>query len=219
MKLDDGDSLIGVSTCREGDDVMLATRRGRCIRFQAEGETLRVFAGRASDGVRGIRLLGDDAVISLAVLRHVEASPGERATFLRHAAQKRRAAGEEVAEPNGNGTGTAVGEVGEVVEEVAVSADRLREMEEAEEVLLTVTDRGFGKRSSAYEYRVSGRGGQGIANISLTPRTGREVVATFPVRQGDGVMLVTDAGPTDPHADRAGAHHRPQRAGRDAAAA
>jgi DNA gyrase subunit A len=194
MKLDDGDSLIGVSTCREGDCVMLATRRGRCIRFRAENGELRVFAGRDSSGVRGIRLLGDDAVISLAVLRHVEASPGERATYLRVAAQKRRAAGEEVAEPNGNGTGTAVEEVGEVVEEEAVSADRLREMEEAEEVLLTVTDRGFGKRTSAYEYRVTGRGGQGITNITLTPRTGREVVATFPVRSGDDVMLVTDAG-------------------------
>ena len=194
MKLDEGDSLIGVSTCREGDDVMLATRRGRCIRFQAEAGELRVFAGRDSTGVRGIRLLGDDAVISLAVLRHVEASPGERASYLRHAAQKRRAAGEDVAEPNVNGTGTAVEEVGEVVEEEALSSDRIGLMEEAEEILLTVTDRGFGKRSSAYEYRVTGRGGQGITNITLSPRTGREVVATFPVRPGDDVMLMTDAG-------------------------
>jgi DNA gyrase subunit A len=194
MKLDDGDSLIGVSTCREGDDVMLATRNGRCIRFVVQEDTLRVFAGRASDGVRGIRLLGDDRVISLAVLRHVEASPGERASYLRVAAQKRRAAGEEVAEPDSNGTGTAVEAVGEVVEEEALSFGRVEELEEAEEVLLTVTDRGFGKRTSAYEYRVTGRGGQGIANITLSTRTGREVLATFPVRRGDDVMLVTDAG-------------------------
>jgi DNA gyrase subunit A len=194
MKLEEGDSLIGVATCREGDDILLATRNGRCIRFQAEEETLRVFAGRASDGVRGIRLLGEDKVISLAVLRHVEASAGTRATYLRYAAQKRRAAGEEVAEPNGAGTGTAVEEVGETVEEEAVSQETLDMLETMEEVLLTVTDRGFGKRSSAFEYRVSGRGGQGITGITLTPRTGREVVATFPVRAGDGVMLVTDNG-------------------------
>ncbi|MCZ8149632.1 MAG: DNA gyrase subunit A, partial [Roseomonas sp.] len=101
MKLDEGDSLIGVATCREGDNVTLATRNGRCIRFQAEEETLRVFAGRDSTGVRGIRLLGEDRVISLAVLRHVEATPGEREAYLRHAAQKRRAAGEETPETNG----------------------------------------------------------------------------------------------------------------------
>jgi DNA gyrase subunit A len=193
MKLDEGDSLIGVSTCREGDDVLLGTRNGRCIRFQAEEDTLRVFAGRASDGVRGIRLLGEDRVISLAVLHHVEASPGERLTYLRWAAQKRRAAGEDVADPNG-GEGAAVEAVGETVEAEAVPQEKLEAMEAAEEVLLTVTDRGFGKRSSAYEYRVTGRGGQGITGITLTPRTGREVVATFAVRRGDDAMLVTDGG-------------------------
>ncbi len=193
MKLDEGDSLIGVATCREGDDILLATRRGRCIRFQAENGELRVFAGRDSSGVRGIRLGSGDSVISLAVLRHVEASPGERATYLRHAAQKRRAEGEEVAEPN-PAAGTAVEEVGEVVEEVVLSDERLAALEAAEEVLLTVTDRGFGKRSSAYEYRVTGRGGQGITAITLSARTGREVVASFPVRRGDDVMLVTDNG-------------------------
>jgi DNA gyrase subunit A len=193
MKLDEGDSLIGVATCREGDDVMLGSRSGRAIRFQAESETLRVFAGRDSTGVRGIRLLGDDAVISLAVLRHVEASPGERLTYIRWAAQKRRAAGEDVAEPNG-AEGPTVEAVGEAVEEEVVPQEKLDAMEAAEEVVLTVTDRGFGKRSSAYEYRVTGRGGQGITGITLTPRTGREVVATFPVRAGDDVMLVTDAG-------------------------
>jgi DNA gyrase subunit A len=193
MKLDEGDSLIGVSTCREGDNVMLATRNGRCIRFQAEEETLRVFAGRASDGVRGIRLLGDDRVISLAVLHHVEATPGQREFYLRYAAQKRRAAGEDGAEANGSGAATPE-EPEEEVEAEALTPERLQAMEDAEQVLLTVTDRGFGKRSSAYEYRVSGRGGQGIANITFTPRTGREVVATFTVRDGEDVMLVTDGG-------------------------
>ncbi|MGK7869428.1 DNA gyrase subunit A [Falsiroseomonas sp. E2-1-a20] len=191
MKLEEGDSLIGVATCREGDDVMLATRNGRCIRFQAEADQLRVFAGRDSSGVRGIRLINGDAVISLAVLRHAEASQDERATYLRHSAQKRRAAGEEVASE----AEAASEEVEEVSGSVTqVSPERLGEMEAAEEILVVVTDRGFGKRTSAYEYRVTGRGGQGIANINLTPRTGREVVATFAVREGDGVMLVTDGG-------------------------
>ena len=189
MKLDEGDSLIGVATCREGDDVMLATRRGRCIRFQAEAEQLRVFAGRDSSGVRGIRLLGDDAVISLAVLTHAKATQAEREAFLKQAAQKRRAAGEEGTEP-----AIPAEEGEESAEAVTLTAERIAQMEVLEEILLCVTDRGFGKRSSAYEYRVTGRGGQGITNINLTPRTGREVVATFAVREGDGVMLVTDGG-------------------------
>jgi DNA gyrase subunit A len=197
MKLEEGDSLIGVATCREGDDVLLATGNGRVIRFQAEEETLRVFAGRDSTGVRGIRLLGDDRVISLAVLRHVEATPEEREAYLRAAAQKRRAAGEEVGEaaaPAGAPSDAAGGEGEEAVEAATLSPERLAELEAAEEILLTVTDRGFGKRSLAYEYRASGRGGQGITGITLTPRTGRAVVATFVVRPGDGVMLVTDTG-------------------------
>jgi len=191
MKLDEGDSLIGVATCREGDDVLLATRNGRAIRFRAEEDTLRVFAGRDSTGVRGIRLLGEDRVISLAVLRHVEATPEERAAYLKAAAQKRRAAGDEAAEA------APAEETAEDAEQVAaatLSQERLAELEAAEEVLLTVTDRGFGKRSLAYEYRVTGRGGQGITGITPTARTGREVVATFVVRSGDGVMLVTDTG-------------------------
>jgi DNA gyrase subunit A len=191
MKLDEGDSLIGVATCREGDDVLLATRNGRAIRFQAEEETLRVFAGRDSTGVRGIRLLGEDRVISLAVLRHVEATAGEREAYLKAAAQKRRAAGEEVTEA---AAAEDAAEDGETVEAATLSPERLAELEAAEEVLLTVTDRGFGKRSLAYEYRVTGRGGQGITGITLTSRTGREVVATFAVRSGDDVMLVTDTG-------------------------
>ena len=191
MKLDEGDSLIGVSTCREGDDVLLATRSGRAIRFVADAETLRVFAGRDSTGVRGIRLGKGDAVIALSVLRHVEASVEERAAYLKLAAQRRRNGAEEAAEA----AEPVVAEEGEEpVAEAAISPERATALEEQEELLLTVTDTGFGKRSSAYEYRVTGRGGQGIANITLTPRTGREVVATFAVRDGDDVMLVTDNG-------------------------
>jgi DNA gyrase subunit A len=184
MKLDEGDSLIGVATCREGDDLLLATALGRCIRSQIMDDTLRVFAGRDSSGVRGIKLGDKDAVISLSVLRHVDASNEERAAYLRQSAAKRRGAGEEEQLPSDEDN----------VSEVALSADRVAELEAAEEILLTVTDSGFGKRSSAFEYRVSGRGGQGIANITLSARTGQRVAGTFPVRAGDDVMMVTDAG-------------------------
>ena len=185
MKLDEGDKLIGVATCREGDDALLATRKGRCIRFQLTDETVRVFAGRDSSGVRGIKLLQKDEVMSLSVLRHVDATMEERAAYIKIANAKRRAGNDEDAETTTDD---------EAVADVALSADRVGEMELAEEILLTVTDSGFGKRTSAYEYRVTGRGGQGIANITLAPRNGKAVVATFPVRTGDDVMLVTDAG-------------------------
>ncbi|WP_235913720.1 DNA gyrase subunit A [Teichococcus coralli] len=194
MKLDEGDSLIGVSTCREGDDVLLASHGGRAIRFRADLDTLRVFAGRDSTGVRGIRLGKGDAVIALSVLRHVEASVEERAAYLKQAAQRRRN-GEESAEAAAEAEASLAEEnAEEAATEIALSAERFTELEEQEEILLTVTDGGFGKRSSAYEYRVTGRGGQGIGNINLTARTGRAVVATFPVRTGDDVMLVTDTG-------------------------
>jgi DNA gyrase subunit A len=189
MKLDEGDSLVGVSTCREGDDVMLATRGGKCIRFTADADTLRVFAGRDSTGVRGIKLAQGDAVIALSVLRHVEASTEERAAYLKAAAQRRRAADEETETPP-----VAETEAEEAVAEITLSPERFDALAEAEEILLTVTDAGFGKRSSAHEYRVTGRGGQGIAGIVLSARTGREVVATFPVRPGDDIMLVTNGG-------------------------
>ena len=187
MKLDEGDTLIGVATCREGDDVLLATRHGRCIRFQLSDDTVRVFAGRDSSGVRGIRLLRDDTVMSLSVLRHVGASNEERAAYVRIANAKRRASGEEETE-------TPATDSDEPVADVTLTPERVAELEGAEELLLTVTDSGFGKRTSAYEYRVSGRGGQGIANITLGPRNGRAVAGTFLLRPGDDVMLVTDAG-------------------------
>jgi DNA gyrase subunit A len=198
MKLDEGDSLVGVQTCREGDDILLATRLGRAIRFTAEEGVLRVFAGRDSTGVRGIRLVGKgDAVIALSVLRNVPASPDERAAYLKLSAARRRAqaeiTGEAAAEETAEATASAE-EGEETTEEVALSPERVQELSEAEEILLVVTDTGFGKRSSAYEYRRTGRGGQGIASIPLGRGKGHAVVATFPVRPGDDVMLVTDNG-------------------------
>jgi DNA gyrase subunit A len=188
MKLDEGDRLIGVATCREGDDVLLASRRGRCIRFQLSDEQVRVFAGRDSSGVRGIKLAPGDEVIALAVLRHVEATVEERAAYTRIANLRRRGGAEEESEV------PASAENGEPVGDVTLAPERVAELEATEELLLTVTDRGFGKRSSAYDYRTTGRGGQGIGNIVLSARTGTAVVATLPVREGDDVMMVTDAG-------------------------
>ncbi|HQT63480.1 MAG: DNA gyrase subunit A [Acidocella sp. 20-57-95] len=187
MKLDEGDRLIGVATCRDGDDVFLATKAGRCIRFQITDDNLRVFSGRDSAGVRGIKLAKDDEVISLSILRHVEATPDERAAYLKYAAAQRRNGDDEAVE--------AAADAEEPVAEIALSEARIKELSEGEEILLTVTDAGFGKRSSAYEYRVTGRGGQGIANITLSAkRNGTAVAASFQVREGDDVMLVTDGG-------------------------
>ncbi len=204
MKLDEGDSLIGVSTCREGDDVMLATRAGKCIRFQADEDKLRVFAGRDSSGVRGIRLLNDDRVISLAVLRHVEGSAGEFRAYLRAAAQRRRQA-EDATDGEADGVAaTATDEAEEAVDAVTLSPEREAELAAADQLVLAVTEKGFGKLSSAFEYRLTGRGGQGIRAIGFDDkpgedgppgwRTGREVVATFTVQPGDDILLVTDGG-------------------------
>ncbi len=144
-----------------------------------------MFAGRDSSGVRGIRLGAGDAVISLSVLRHVDASPDERAAYLRLASARRRNGEEEEAESV---------EVEADVAQITLPPERAEALEAAEQFLLTVTDGGFGKRSSAYEYRLTGRGGQGFANITLSPRTGTAVAGTFVVQPGDDVMLVTDAG-------------------------
>jgi DNA gyrase subunit A len=138
--------------------------------------------------VRGIRLAPGDAVIALSVLRHVEATAEERAAFLKAAAARRRGSDGEAEAP------AASEESEEAVAEIALTPERYAQLEAAEELILAVTDRGFGKRTSAYEYRVTGRGGQGIVGIALSPRTGREVVASFPVRPGDQLMLVTDGG-------------------------
>ena len=187
MKLEGKERLIGVQAVREGDDVLLVTRQGRAIRFPVADE-LRVFSGRTSTGVRGIRLTEGDEVISLSVLRHVAASAEERAAYLRIANAKRRgtdadeaAAAEEEAEP---------------AAEIVLSPERYAELEREEEFVLTVTAGGYGKRSSAYEYRITGRGGQGITGIALTAKNGGAAVAAFPVRAGDQLMLATDKGRT-----------------------
>ena len=179
MKLEEGDRLIAVQTCTENDDVLLAAAGGKSIRFPVND--VRVFTGRTSVGVRGIKLEENDHVISMSILRHVDADTGERVAYLR---MRRSATGDE----------TPVESDGEETAEAAtISAERYAELEGKEEFILTVTSRGYGKRSSAYEYRIAGRGGQGIANMDITERNG-QVVASFPVAERDQIMLVTDGG-------------------------
>ncbi len=190
MKLEEGERLIGVATCGEDEDILLSARSGKCIRFHV-GD-VRVFAGRTSTGVRGIRLENDD-VISMSVLRHAEYDAAERAAYLRMA--KARRAPEAGADEAEAAPESAAPEEGEetAVPAITLSEERFAEMAAREEFILTVTANGFGKRSSAYEYRVAGRGGKGIANIEVTKKNG-EVVASFPVRESDQIMLVTNGG-------------------------
>ena len=192
MKLDEGDGIVGVQICTPNDDIVLTTANGRCIRFRV-GD-VRVFAGRNSIGVRGIKLgkdkdLGEDHVISMAVLRHVETTPAEARAYLKQAGAVRRAAnGEQELEPE-----IVDEEPEEDTEEVTVTPERYAELGGGEQFLLTVSENGYGKRSSGYEYRVSGRGGKGIIAMAVTKRNGR-LVASFPVEDGDDIMLVTDGG-------------------------
>ncbi|MDD3371090.1 MAG: DNA gyrase C-terminal beta-propeller domain-containing protein, partial [Alphaproteobacteria bacterium] len=187
MKLDEGDHLISVNTCTEQDDILLATRLGKAIRF-AVGE-IRVFAGRNSVGVRGIRLADGDALISMSIIRHVEATPEERAAYLRQAGAARRLADETEETPSTGGSGDDE----ETAESITLSTERYEQLASLEEFLLTVSERGYGKRTSAYEYRVSGRGGQGIWNMDMSERNGL-IVATFPVKDTHEIMLVSDGG-------------------------
>ena len=181
MKLDEGDAIIGVDICREDEDVLLTTADGACIRFQVE--KVRVFAGRTSTGVRGIKLAKDNRVISMAILHHVDSSSEEMKAYLKHASAMRRAAGE-----------TEDDVVEDVdIPDVAIAPERIAELGAREQFVLTVTENGYGKRTSSYEYRTSGRGGKGIIAIQTTDRNG-PVVASFPIEDSDQLMLVTDGG-------------------------
>jgi DNA gyrase subunit A len=187
MKLDEGDRIVRVAICSPSDNVLLTTAAGRCIRFPVED--VRVFKGRDSTGVRGIRL---DEVISMAILRHVEATPGEREAYIKQSLAVRRAQDAEAAEP-----GTEAAEIETDVEEsteaIELTPERYAELGGREQFVLTVSERGFGKRSSSYAYRISGRGGKGITAMIVNERNGR-LVASFPVEETDQIMLVTNAG-------------------------
>lgn len=187
MKLDEGDTLVGVAIAREEDDFLLTTQHGMAIRFPVDA--VRVFSGRTSTGVRGIRLgegekFGLDRVMSMAILRHIDTTAEEARAYLKHAAAMRRAAGE------GETEGADIETEGL---DAALSPERIAQMEAAEQFILTVTENGYGKRSSSFEYRTSGRGGKGIIGIVNSDRNGK-VAASFPVEQADEIMLVTNGG-------------------------
>jgi DNA gyrase subunit A len=181
MKLDDGEEIVDVQICTERDDVLLTAAGGQCIRFPV-GD-VRVFQGRTSMGVRGIALATSDKVISLTILHHLEVNAEERAAYLRRANAVRRGGVEEEASADAEEATGAI-ELGE---------QRYVEMSAAEQFVLTISENGYGKRSSSYEYRTTGRGGKGIVAMSVTERNGK-LIASFPVEETDQIMLVTDGG-------------------------
>lgn len=175
MKLEEGEELIAVSPCDEQNDVLLTTHTGRCIRFEVTA--VRQFVGRTSTGVRGIRLTKGDKVVSMTILRQVEFTIEERDSYLKQAQRLRRQDDEEDTNDN----------------VITLPTERFEAMAALEEFILTASENGFGKRSSAYEYRCTNRGGQGITTMDVTAKTGK-VVASFPVKDDDDVMLVTNTG-------------------------
>ena len=187
MKLDDGDQIVDVAICSVKDDVLLTSANGQCIRFSAED--VRLFKGRDSDGVRGIRLADGNTVISMAILHHVEATPTERAAYTKQATALRRALNAEEADVAVEPEADA-----EPIEgEANLTPERIAELAAAEQFVLTISERGFGKRSSSYDYRISGRGGKGIAAMVVNERNGA-LIASFPIEATDQLLLVTDGG-------------------------
>ena len=182
MKLEEGEAIVDVQICTERDDVLLTAAGGQCIRFPVPD--VRVFTGRTSMGVRGIALAEGDKLISLAILRHVEATADERSAYQK---MRRAVAGEATAEEG------AEAETEETSGAIQLSQERYAEMSAAEQVVLTVSVNGYGKRTSSYEYRTTGRGGKGIVAMSVNDRNGK-LVASFPVEDSDQIMLVTDKG-------------------------
>ncbi|MGY3482379.1 DNA gyrase subunit A [Bradyrhizobium sp. USDA 4011] len=182
MKLGEGEAIVDVQICTERDDVLLTAAGGQCIRFPVTD--VRVFTGRTSMGVRGIALAEADKLISLAILRHVETTSDERSAYLK---MRRAVAGEAASEEPADAEGE------EATNAIQLSQERYAELSAAEQVVLTVSVNGFGKRTSSYEYRTTGRGGKGIVAMSVNNRNGN-LVASFPVEDADQIMLVTDKG-------------------------
>lgn len=171
IRLSEGDNLIGVAACAEEDDVLMAAKGGKCIRFAATA--VRLFKGRNSDGVRGIRLAGGDELVSMSILHNVAANTEERSAYLKYVAANRRGENPDLPEN--------------------MKAERIEYMAENEQFILSITVNGYGKRTSAYDYRVIGRGGKGMINIETSERNG-SVIAAFPINDLDQLMMVTDQG-------------------------
>jgi DNA gyrase subunit A len=185
MKLDEGDRLVGVLPCKAEDHVLLAAKSGKCVRFPVEA--IRVFKSRSSDGVRGMKLAGGDEVVSMSILKGSDATTEERAAYLKIAKLKRGDTEAEAAPAKDEEGGE------EAVNAITLSPERIAQLAAGEEFILTITEKGYGKRTSAYEYRTTNRGGSGITNIITSTRNGK-VVASFPVSDANQIMLMTDKG-------------------------
>jgi DNA gyrase subunit A len=186
MKLEEeGDEILGVETCTDNNDVLLTAASGQCIRFAVDD--VRVFSSRNSVGVRGINMADADRAISMTILDHVNAEPAERAAYLKRATAERRLAGAEVDD--------VVLTNEEVTEEASLTDERYEELKAHEQFILTMTQLGYGKRSSSYDFRLTGRGGKGIraTDVSKVAEIG-PLIAAFPVGNGDQIMMVSDGG-------------------------
>lgn len=170
IRLEEGEELIAVLPCQEDQDVLLATKSGKAIRFPVT--EVRVFASRESNGVRGVKLQGGDKVVSMSLLNNVDATSEERDAYLKWSRRD-----EDAYEPT----------------KTTLSEDRITLLQEKEQFILTLTENGYGKRTSSYEYRAARRGGMGITNIDVSSKNG-EVVSSFPVENGDDIMLMSTAG-------------------------
>ena len=194
MKLeDDSDAIVDVQLCAPADDVLLTTALGQCIRFSVED--VRVFTGRTSTGVRGIKLGAGDALIAMSVLGQIDVTPPEARAYLKRANAARRAEGEEATEEVEEDTssdGDDSAPSAEANGEVELSEERFGQLQQAEQFILTLTEEGMGKRASAFDYRRTGRGGKGLIAHRL-PKDGK-LVASFPIGGSDEIMVVTDAG-------------------------
>ena len=191
MKLDDGEAIVDIQICTEKDDILLTSAHGQCVRFPV-GD-VRVFQGRTSMGVRGIALDEGDKVISLSILRHVDASAEERVAYLKRALAVRRGT-------NGDAADEMAADGEESNGAIELGEQRYVELSAAEQLVLTVTEKGYGKRSSSYQYRTTKRGGKGVVAMDVHEKDGTikekigSIVASFPVEESDQIMLVTDRG-------------------------
>jgi len=188
MKLSPGDGIVGVQICTEKDDVFLTTRAGKCIRFAVTD--VRVFKGRDSTGVRGIKLAAGDEVVSLSLLGHTDATTAEARAYLKQASAARRASGLE-----GEAQDEVADDAEETTEEATLSPERYAELGAKEQFVLAVSEQGFGKRTSSYEYRLTGRGGSGIVAMDMG-RKNSAIIAAFPVEDSDHLVLISDSGQT-----------------------
>ena len=189
MKLADGDGIVGVATCNEQDDFLLTTRGGKCIRFPVTD--VRVFKGRDSTGVRGIKLAPGDEIVSLSLLYHSDATTAEGRAYLKQANAARRAASGEEEAP----VEEIAEDVEEGVEEATLTSERYAALGAREQFVLAVSQTGYGKRTSSYEYRVTGRGGSGIVAMGMGKKNA-QLIAAFPVEDSDDLMLISDGGQT-----------------------